>query len=178
MFCMTENNLLFRILRLQKMAHRIIIMKEIFLDSPVIESFNCKWRTQVKHSRKGKRGKYKWKYFGHLVREAVRQKEAEGRQRPSNTSQSQCYAPCTDFFHGGGSSQDSSRKQVLVSGSLLRVVTQSNRSDIFACTRKERSWMLGCHALPGLQVSTTECFVVDQQPGFGCSSKAREEWFS
>lgn len=45
---------------------------------------------------------------------------------------------------------------MLVSGSLLRVVTQSNPSDTFACTRKERSWMLGCHALPELQVSTTK----------------------
>lgn len=76
---------------------------------------------------------------------------------------------------GGGRSQDSSRKEVLVHGSLLRVVTQSNPSDTFACTRRRG---IGCLALPGLQVSTTECFVVAEQPGFSCSSKAWEGWFS
>lgn len=108
----------------------------------------------------------------------MRQKEAERRQKPNNSSQSQCCAPCTDFFDGGRSSQDSLRKQVLVRGSPLRVVTQSNSSDTSACSRKEVNWMLGCHAAPGLQVSTAECFVVAELPGFGCSSEACEEWFA
>lgn len=42
---------------------------------------------------------------------------------------------------GGESSQDSARKQVLVRGSLLRVVTQSNPSDTFACTGRRG---IGC----------------------------------
>lgn len=74
----------------------------------------------------------------------MRQKEAERRQRPNSGAQSQCQAPCTDFFHGGRSSQDSSRKQVLVSGGLLSVVTQSNPSDALPVLGEELDPGVSC----------------------------------